>query len=349
MRWRSSARPRVRALVLTAGYGTRLRPLTETIAKPLLPVNGRAVAAHSLDALVAVGCERAVLNLHHLGDRVRAHFGDTWRGMPIDYSEEPEILGTLGALVPHRSVLGDADVVLMINGDALCTWPLERLIRRHLASAAAATLLLHGRVPAATYGGGVGIDGEGRVTKLRDAPASGPVVHRQVFTGAHALDPGLLATLPSSPGDIVSDLYIPLLAAGNKVASLTTKRRWHDLGTPARYHRAVIDWSRGLWPAAWWRGRRVAPSAQVAGSARLRATIVEHGVRVGEHARLERAVLLDDAVVGAGCRVERSVLGPGVMLPDSTSLQGRLVVRHVPGTSLPEGSSQLGELVLTPL
>src|SRR5262245_6139342 len=116
-------RLRLRALVLAAGRGERLRPLTATIPKPLLPVGGRPLAAWTLERLRLAGVEAAALNLHHLGDSIRAAFGASYRGMPLVYSDERELLGTGGALPPLRDFLGEADLVLVVNGDSLCRWP----------------------------------------------------------------------------------------------------------------------------------------------------------------------------------------------------------------------------------
>jgi len=135
-------KPRIRALVLAAGEGTRLRPLTSFLPKPLLPVAGRPLIEHTLDRLAKVGCEAVAINLHHLGDAIRDHLGDDHQGMPITWSEErDERLGTLGALHPLRDFLRPAEVILLVNGDSLCAWPFSRLLRRHRDGGAAATLL----------------------------------------------------------------------------------------------------------------------------------------------------------------------------------------------------------------
>ncbi|MDP9119810.1 MAG: nucleotidyltransferase family protein, partial [Acidobacteriota bacterium] len=152
---------RLRALVLSAGLGIRLRPLTELVPKPLLPVAGAPILAHTLERLAAVGCEAVAINLHHLGEQIRGHFGTAFAGMPLTFSEEPELLGTLGALFPLREFLAAADLVLLVNGDSLCRWPLARLVRQHLKTGDAATLLLASRPDPRLFGGGVGIDSAG--------------------------------------------------------------------------------------------------------------------------------------------------------------------------------------------
>jgi len=125
---------RFRAVVLAAGFGRRLRPLTDWLPKPLLPVCGKPVVLHTLEALAAAGCEATALNLHHLGEPIRRRLGDDFEGMPLTYSEEPEILGTLGALYPLRDFIAGAEHLLIVNGDSLCRWPLAGLLRRHVKS-----------------------------------------------------------------------------------------------------------------------------------------------------------------------------------------------------------------------
>ena len=320
-------RPRLRALVLAAGRGERLRPLSDLLPKPLLPIAGQPVVAHTLRALADAGCEAAALNLHHLGDAVRRRFGGEFAGLPLTYSVEPELLGTLGALGPLRDFLAPADLVLVVNGDSFCRWPLRPLIRRHLARRADATLLVARRADPSRFGGGVGVASDGRIVSLRGAPPAG--ARRRVFAGAHVLQPALLERLPAGPGDFVQDLYEPLLRQGGRLESLLTGRPWHDLGTPLRYLEAALE-QAGRWP---WRRRAV-----LVGAARIEA---------GGHA--EDAILLDGAVVTAACDVRRSILGPGVELPAGSRVEARLVTPARAGVAAGPRDSVLGALVYTPL
>ncbi len=343
--------PRTRALVLTAGFGKRLRPLTHFVPKALLPVCGETVAGHTLRQLARLGCEAATLNLHHLADSIPAFFGRTCYGMPLSYSHEEEIRGTLGALYPVRDQLREADLVLLVNGDTLCRWPWRSLIRRHLRRGADATLLLHRRHPEAALGGGVGVDSRGAVVQLRDGEPRGEVARRHVFAGAHVLSPRLLEGLEDGESDIIADLYMPLLAASGRIESVVTARAWHDLGTPARYLAAVLGEARGQGLLRRLRRRRswVSPLARVHESAAVDHSVVELGAEVEEGARLESSVLLPGSRVAAGSVIRNSVIGPGVRLPASANIEHRMINRTKIGHQPTPQESVMGELIYTPL
>ncbi|HVT59977.1 MAG TPA: NDP-sugar synthase [Thermoanaerobaculia bacterium] len=351
-----STRPRrIRALVLAAGLSTRLRPLTAAVPKPLLPVAGLPVLAHTLRSLAAVGCEAAAINLHHHGGQIRGHFGPSYAGLPLTYSEEPRLLGTLGALGPLRDFLAGADLIILVNGDSLCRWPLAELVRRHEARGAEATLLLTSRADPAEFGGGLGIDRRGRIVSLRSgeeagaggsgggadpagrsAPPIAPVARRLVFAGAHVLSPALLAMVDSTPSDIIGELYAPLLRRARRgeviVGSLITRRRWHDLGTPSRYLAGVLDWVRSSRPSR--RDGWIAPEAAIAATAVVRGASIEAGAVLDEGAVVERSVLLPGARAGAGSQVRNSILGFDVVLPAGSRAEGQMVTAS-PGGGAP--------------
>lgn len=350
------SRTDLRALVLSAGLGTRLRPLTWHLPKPLLPVCGRAVVEHSLAELRLAGCGLAILNLHHLGEEIRRYLGDEWHGLPLAYSPEDPIQGTLGALAPVRRELRDADAVVVVNGDTLCPWPVESVVRRHLRDRADVTLLVHEgpahrRAPRPDLGAGIAVDASGRVVGLREHPPVAAVgkVRRHVFAGLHVLRPDVLERVPEGPGDVIDGLYQPLLEEGADLRAVRTRRRWHDLGTPARYLEGVLDHARGIRPPGLWSGRRVAEDAAVDPTARLRRTVVERGAEIGAGARLDGVVVLPGASIGEKSRLERAIVGPGVAFPAGSELEGKMLTRKDSRHRLREGESVLGELVYTPL
>jgi len=336
----------VRALVLAAGLGRRLRPLTEVVPKPLLPVAGLPILAWTLDRLAGLGCEAVAINLHHRGAAIRRHFGDSFRGVPLRYSEEAELLGTLGALGPLRHFFAAADLILVINGDSLCRWPLKKLVRRHLAAHAQASLLLTSRPDPEAFGGGVGIDGQGRVLSLFEGDeARGDVERRHVFAGAHVLSPSLLYRVGDGPADFISDLYLPLLSEGARLHGVTTRRRWHDLGTPRRYLEGVLDWGRGRWPWRLWRRSWVADDAAIEGGSRLTGSVVEAGARVETEVRLERALVLPGGRVQRGSRVRESIVGYRAVLPVGSRISGQVVVVQGRDQRPRDGDSVVGGMI----
>lgn len=341
---------RLRALVLAAGLGRRLRPLTETLPKPLLPVAGRPILSWTLERLAALGCEAVAINLHHRGADIRRYFGDRFRGVPLRYSEEPELLGTLGALGPLRQFFAPADLILVINGDSLCRWPLKKLVRRHQAVNAQGSLLLARRPDPRRFGGGVGVDGEGRVLSLFEGDeVRGEVERRCVFAGAHVLSPSLLHRVGEGPADFISDLYLPLLGEGARLQGVVTGSRWHDLGTPHRYLEGVLDWGRGRWPRRVWRRSWVASDASVEGRCRLSACVVEAGARVESRSRLERVLVLPGGRVRRGSRLRDCIVGFDAVLPAGSRISGRVVVVQGRDLRPRRGDSVVGGMIFHPL
>ena len=333
--------PRFRALVLSAGQGTRLRPLTAFIPKPLLPVRGAAALAHTIDQLAAMGCEGVAVNLHHRGEMIRESLGDSYNGVPLTFSIEEQLLGTLGALGPLREFLGAAEQVVIINGDSLCRWPLRGLLRRHVRSGAEATMLVSKRAAPGPYGGGVGVIHHKWVESLRPGGVDGENVERRVFMGAHMISPHLLQRVPDGPANFVPDLYEPLLAAGGKIAALESSRKWHDLGTPERYRRAVLDWGRGRT----WRD----PDSEVSDGAKIKGSVIEQDAFIKSEALVSASVVLPGARIGTGCRVIESVVGPGVELPPHTTVERRLVTLVKADVAASKDASVVGGLVYEPI
>ena len=320
-------RPRLRALVLAAGRGERLRPLTATLPKPLVPVGGRPLLAWTLERLRAAGCEAVAINLHHLGSQIRDRFGASFRGMPITYSPESELLGTAGALPPLRAFFEPADRVIVVNGDSLCRWPLETLLAAHVRRGPAATLLVHRKADPRAFGGGVALEDDRIVAFRRGSLADAAARRHLVFAGAQVLEPELLARIPEGPGDLVTVLYEPLLAAGAPLAAVVTERLWHDLGTPQRYLDAVLDWTfRGSLQAA-----RTVKGAAVDPSATLRRTLVEAGAEVAAEADLRSCLVMPGAKIGKGVRLTRSVVGPGATVAADTQADATLFTLDLEG------------------
>ncbi|RMG91393.1 MAG: hypothetical protein D6708_07435, partial [Candidatus Dadabacteria bacterium] len=237
------------AFVLAAGYGTRLRPLSRVVPKPAWPLFDVPLAARVLDLIAAAGLRRAIVNLHHLPEVLRARL-EPWipEGLEVAWSHEPEIRGTGGALAPWRGELRPEPFVLA-NADTYQELDLPAMVRAHAAKGALATLSV---APAA--GGPLEVDEQGRIVRFLDARAPGTGRGRPCeFTGVHVLEPEILAHIPDRRCCINADVHRHLVGRGAPVFAhvLGEGAFWSDLGTVERYlsaHRALLG--RGRVPRA---------------------------------------------------------------------------------------------------
>jgi len=306
-------------MVLAAGLGLRMRPLTLLRAKPVLPVLNRPLLHWTLERLARHGVTDAVVNLHHLPETVRAAAGDgSAFGLRVTYSFEERILGRSGGPRRVRDFFG-REPFLLVNGDMVFDFDLTRLVARHRAAGVRGTLALLPNPDPRTYGPVV-TDRRGRILSIAGKPrrARGTV---SLFTGVHVLDPALLDRLPAGESDIVDDLYAPLISSGEELRGVRVRGAWYDLGAPAFYLSAQLRLlARGG------RGSLVHPEARVEKGARLSRAIVGAGARVGAGAVVRRSVLWEGAVVEADARVEGSIVTSGAVVPASASARGELVL-----------------------
>jgi len=290
------------AFVLAAGFGTRLRPLTEVLPKPLVPVCGVPILSYALAGCARHGLDRVVVNAHHLADALASWEGER-EGVRITLSvESPEILGTGGGLRQVRHLLAERFVV--VNGDVLNDVDLAGLLAEVPEGGAAMALRPH---PDAARYGVVAADATGTVVRLAsvaEAEPEGPVDEGTHFTGVHAMHRDALDRVPDGFACIVRTAYKQLVPK-RRVRGLRHEGLWLDVGDPAAYLEANLAALRGLAlpldpfaRAAWWRseGRSGGDPGWVA-----HAEVVG-SAWVGEMACVGRA-LVEDCVIGAGAAV----------------------------------------------
>ena len=222
----------MRALLLCAGYGERLRPLTDERAKPALLLKGQPLASYPLRRLAAAGVREVAVNLHHLPATVRAALGDGSRwGVSIRYVEEPEILGTGGALRGVRDWLMEEGTALVANADTLAEVDLSAAVVDHRVSLAAATAVVEDLDPRPEFSA-VFADAEERILGF-GREGKGRPYH---FAGFHVLEPEFLKALPERRAFCLHrEGYLPFLAAGGRARVWAGATRVRDVGTPERY------------------------------------------------------------------------------------------------------------------
>lgn len=238
-------------MVFAAGLGTRLRPLTERLPKPVVPLMNRPLASYSLERLAAAGVTRCAVNTHHLADAVPAELaGHHPDGMEIAFVHEASLLGTGGGLRNGLSALGATDApILVMNGD-IFFWPdLEAAVAHHRAIGAFATMVLRPD-PRAHRFGAIEVDSGGRVRRILGTPEGVKTpLKTRMFTGVHVLSPEVVDALPEQ-GCVIRLGYQRWLAEGRTIGGFVDGAPWRDLGTPAEYLRAHLDLCSGAlrWP-----------------------------------------------------------------------------------------------------
>lgn len=236
----------MKAMILAAGLGTRLRPLTDVTPKPLLPVAGTPMIVWNLLLLKRHGIRDVVINLHHLGDIIRQALGDgSALGMRLIYSYEPVILGTGGGIKqaePHFQ----GEPVLVLNGDTLFELDLGAVMAFHRERAAAATLVLR-QDPDAARWGLVEVTDRAEIVRITGRGRSAPTVTAaRMFAGIHILHPRLLRYLPADTECSIIDAYVKGIQEGERILGFDFDGFWSDVGTPERYAQVEQDAAAGL-------------------------------------------------------------------------------------------------------
>ena len=318
----------MKALVLAAGLGTRLRPLTEVWPKPAVPLLGQPLLRYALAVLGRAGVDGLGLNTHHLAavmGRV-AEEEAARAGMSLSVWHEPVILGTGGGIRGMRRCVEGEDAFLVWNGDVLFAPDLGPVVAEHRARRVDATMVLLPMPKGESYAA-VEVDGTSAVRRIAGRGPGGPGLSPFHFSGVHVLSPRVFAHMAGEGAeDINRDVYPRLLAAGGRVHGAVLSGEWNDLGTASRYLSAQ---------AALLRGRIQIPGA-ASPFARARAS---EGSWLAEGARLEGTARAP-VFVDAGAVVERGAaagpdvyLGPGVRLLPGTSVENAALL----GGEVPKG------------
>ncbi|HEY0465697.1 MAG TPA: nucleotidyltransferase family protein [Polyangiaceae bacterium] len=285
------------AIILCAGFGTRLRPLTDELPKPLAPVGDRSILEHALSTLQAAGITELTINVHHLAEQFRRALAGFPRNVQVIV--ESEIRGTAGGVAGARGSLSSGPV-LVWNGDILVAPPIAQLL-----AGCEPHSFCFGVAPRPLGEGTVGLDAQGRVVRLR-GERFGTEFSGGDYVGVLALGADVLASLPER-GCLFGDAVLPLLRASGTVRSVAVTAPWTDAGDLRSLLDANLSWlsARGL-------GSFQAPGAEVAKAVELCQALVGKGARVQGQGRLERCVVcpgatamapLSDAIVAPSGRV----------------------------------------------
>jgi mannose-1-phosphate guanylyltransferase len=346
------------AVILVGGQGTRLRPLTETTRKDMLPVVDRPLLAYTLDHLRGHGVRQAVISCGYMPTQIQEHFGNAYGDMTLEYRVEDEPLGTGGGIgLAARGLTGS---FFALNGDSLRAADLGALVDFHRSSGGKATIMLTPVADPSRYGL-VRLAPDGRVRQFLEKPRPEEIDTDLINAGLYVLEPDVLEHVPAGRAVSIEREVFPQLCAEGSVFGLAQPGYWLDVGTPETYlqaHRDVLE--RTFRTEV---GERLGsgftlidPAADVHPEAHLvppvyvgPGAVLEAGVRagslavVGAGARLERGVVVENAVIAQGAVVEAgtvvvgSIVGADAHVARDCSLGGLTVVG--PGARLGSGNA----------
>ena len=322
----------MKAVILAGGFGTRLRPLTLEIPKPIVPIFDRPFLYHQIDLLRQVpDIDEVILSLNFRPERIEARVGDGGEaGLPVRYRVEPHPLGTGGAI--KFASQGVRETVLVVNGDVLTDIDLDAVVARHRERGALATIVLTPVDNPSAYGL-VETDADGNVRRFLEKPGPNEITCDTINAGVYLLEPATFDRIPDDTAWSIERQYFPSLVERRETFVAHVHRGyWIDIGTPASYMRAHRDLMAGRCAAGPFRespgavrrgaGCRIAPGADLAGPCFVGGgCVIEAGARIGPEsvigpgctigpgAVVERAIVWGDSAVGAEAVVREAILG----------------------------------------
>ena len=296
----------MRAVVLVGGFGTRLRPLTYSVPKPMLPVGHVSIIERLVANLARGGVTDVTFALGFKPEPFIEAFPDArCAGVTLSYAVEPEPLDTAGAIRFAAEHAGIDDTFVVANGDVLTDLDIDLLVAFHRKRGAMATLHLIAVDDPSSFGV-VAIDDDGRIERFVEKPAPGTAPSNLVNAGTYVLEPSVLDLIPAGEKVSIERSTFPLVVAAGSIFGLASDDYWIDTGKPELYLQANLDLVNGRRPGIGCEA--IAPGAAVADGAHVVDSIVDDGAEVAAGATVERSVLLRGSVVEAGAVVRDSVI-----------------------------------------
>ena len=317
-------------VIMAGGQGRRLQPLTDTLPKPLVPIAGQGALMRILDLLHRHGYREAILSLCYRAEQIRAACGQSMCGVKLYYACEQTPLGTAGgvrqALRQHTAFA--ARQVLVISGDAVCTFDLAKAYRAHEKSGAAATLLLAHAENVGAFGV-VQCRRDGQISAFAEKPSAFGAAWDTVNTGIYFLRPELLQRIPENAAyDFGHDLFPAALRAKERLQGVLGHGFWCDIGTPDAFYRTSFAVARGeiaglaAAPDLLRGSSLVGKNCRIAADAVLRDSILFDGVTVESGALLDGVIVCEKCHIGARAELRRgTILGSGVSIAPGAVLR----------------------------
>jgi NDP-sugar pyrophosphorylase family protein len=302
-------------MILAAGLGKRMRPLTSVLPKPALPMTDGPVVASALRLAASMGATRIVVNISHLAEQMAEAVSEVViGGVEIAISFEDELMGTAGglALARDRGLLGNENSVLVINGDGALGLNLQGFAEHHLTRGNLVTLALLPHLDPERWSRVV-LDVDDRVTEVHPPGRVGPTEVPFLYPGVMAVHRNALNALPVTPGEIPLALWNPAQEE-RRLGGLVVAGHWREIGTPTDYLEVMLLRLAGT---TW-----IHPSAKISPSASIRNSFIGRGATISDQAVVAESVVVENALVGEGALVTRSVLLGAVEVAANENMAG---------------------------
>ncbi len=304
----------MKAIVLAAGYGTRMQPLSQHLPKPLMPVVGRPLLWHIITKLSRSKAAAVGVNCHHMADRVQAYALSAGFGLPVTVSHEPVIRGSGGGIGGFRDFLAGEDYFLVHNGDMLSSIDIAAAHEAYLRDKPLCAMVLHD----APGFNNVSVDSRGRIIDMRDMLKPGGVSRRLAYSGICFLSTDILRFIPAGESDLVLILLEIIKSEAAAVQAIIAQQcAWSDVGSPASYlaaHRDILIGRQPLIEAACMPGAAVyaGSGTRIGSSADLDGFVsAGDGCRIDSGCSLENCIVWDGAQIPAGAIFKNAIIGPG--------------------------------------
>ncbi len=315
-------------MILAAGFGTRLKPLTLGLPKPMFPVLNRPLLEHTLNFLSSQGIQDIVVNVHHLPEKIIEYFGDgTKFGVRLQFSIEEEILGTAGGLKKAQSFL-EKETFLVLNSDVLADINLDSVLNFHKEKNSCLTLVVRQDAEPEKYRP-IELNDDGRITRFVDAAIkhSSTTTQRVMFTGIQIMEPEIFSRIPANKFcGTTEDVFPAMIEEELPVYGYLHKNYWIDMGTRDTYIQAQADALEGrvalktspsrnpegplvVPPVHIGKGCEISKDAQVGPHA-----VLGEGCRLRSGAVVENSIIWEGATIGSDATVQNSIIGKGVAI-----------------------------------
>lgn len=316
----------MKAIIMAGGEGRRLRPITDTIPKPLLPIGGVPTIVRILSLLRSHGIDEAAITVGYLSDKIISALGASCQGVELTYIHEEAPLGTAGGVKNAESFIGNDDFIV-ISGDALSECDLSTAISRRTEKDAPVLMILTHCPEPGEYGV-VLTDENGYVSGFCEKPSMSSTYSDLINTGIYVMSPKIFNFIPEGKSDFSNDVFPKILASGEKIATFTDRSYWCDIGDFSSYKEANLRYSDGKNSVG--KDCRLPPEG-------ISGSVILDSVKIGRRSKVENSVICSDTVIGDGCSILRDcVIGHGCVVGDNCVISEGTVLPS--GSEIPDGS-----------